>query len=387
MLADFIRDDAEHILQEWDAFARSMPGSEHLSKSHLRSHGPALLKAIAADMSLDQGEVAQAEKSRGHGIPGPLDHIAEVHSMMRFEQGFEFGQLMSEYRALRATIFRLWEQHQGSPSQDSVDIIRLNEAIDQVLAEAVNKHIKITSEYRDRFTSMLGHDLRTPIAAITLSVELLMRSGRLGQKYVKVLARILTSTQRLQRLTSAFLDLSRARFGPGIRVSPTPVNLGDVCLEALMEVEAFRPNTSLTFGQSGDLHGTWDRIRLVQAIFNLVTNAMKHGGSQSPISVHALSTGASVEVSVHNDGSPITDRVIRRIFNQFVCDAGTDLRKFNGGVGLGLYLVNAIVRGHGGEVSVVSALGEGTTFTVRLPRHASGSKVSNEQAAPAATAH
>ena len=177
MLATFIRSDQEHILKEWDKFARSLPGGECMSQVSVRNHGQKILAAIADDIESPQDSKAQTQKSRGKGQAGPLDAIASVHSAMRLEQGFDFTQLMAEFRALRATVMRLWEVRVGDAGNRDIDgIVRFNEAIDQVVTEAISDHIKVTSEYRDRFTRMIGHDLRTPLTVIKLSAKYLQET-------------------------------------------------------------------------------------------------------------------------------------------------------------------------------------------------------------------
>lgn len=373
MLTEFIRSDSEHILQEWEAFARSMPGRQHMPRVCLRDHGPAILKAIAEDIALPQDVDAQVEKSRGHGSPGPLDHISQLHAMLRVDQGFEFGQLMAEYRALRATVMRLWQQqNRDLDLRDCDDIIRFNEAVDQLVAEAVNDHLRTIATYRDRSTAMLAHDLRTPLASISLSGAHLLKSGTLSKKHTKNVTRILASADRMHRMVGALLDFAGARFGPGICILPTPSHLGVVCEETLADIRAFYPHRRVIFDQAGDLRGTWDRDRLIEVVTNLVVNAIAHGNARGPVNVAAHAEGDIVELDVHNDGPPIPAKIIGVIFEPFIYNPGRDLHKFAGGLGLGLYIVKEVVRAHGGEVVAASSPESGTLFTVRLPRHAKG---------------
>lgn len=387
MLADFIRRNEDHILKEWDQFARSLPPGEHMSQVHLRNHGKEILQAIADDMQLPQDAVAQVQKSRGRGLAGPLDHIAEAHAAVRRGQGFEFGQLMAEYRALRATVIRLWGQGEGANHPDHAGMIRFNEAIDQLLTEAVNDHIRMTSDHRDRFTAMLGHDLRTPLVAISLSAERLLRSNALSDKHVKIVGRIVASAQRMQRMVGALLNFTRARFGRGIPIEPVPAHLDVVCQETLDEIHLLQPDIALTFDHTGDLSGTWDRDRLAEVVSNLVTNAIAHGDHRRPIEVVAQSEGDTVALKVHNDGPPIPAAVIDDIFEPFVSHRSRDIRKYQGGLGLGLYIVSEIVHAHGGQVTAASSADMGTQFVVRLPRHANKNSTGTDPAGEARSVH
>ena len=119
---------------------------------------------------------------------------------------------------------------------------------------------------------------------------------------------------------------------------------------------------------SGDPHGEWDCDRLSQALTNLVGNAVQHGSAGTPIKVTARGLENQLTLSVHNEGSPIPADLQGAIFEEGhrpgVRAQAHDRRH----LGLGLYIVDQIVAAHGGTVAVDSAPGNGTTFTVRLPR-------------------
>src|SRR5690606_1583043 len=123
------------------------------------------------------------------------------------------------------------------------------------------------------------------------------------------------------------------------------------------------------FEPDGDLRGDWDSARLTQALTNLVGNAVHHGVASLPITVKATGTLDAVVVRVHNSGRPIPPADFERIFQamgQGTGEESRDPRHF----GLGLYIVDMIVKEHGGSVAVQSSADEGTTFTVTLPRKA-----------------
>jgi signal transduction histidine kinase len=295
---------------------------------------------------------------------------------------------MAEFRALRATVMRLWRQHIGVfKDSDLDDIIRFDEAIDQLLTSAINKHVEVASEYRDRFTRMLGHDLRTPLTVITFSVASLLKSRDLAPQCIKSVSRIMANTERLQNMATALLEFTRMRFGAGIPIAPSAVELGAVCRQALEEAEACHPGLRITFEQGGELLGFWDRDRIVQIVSNLIANAIKHGDADTSIHVTARPAAESIELSVHNDGPPVPDSVARLIFEPFICDGKRDIRKFQGGIGLGLCIVKEIVEAHGGKVTMKSSREAGTTFTVCLPHRVPGSSLVAREVSDGASAH
>src|SRR6266853_1669943 len=148
-------------------------------------------------------------ESKGEQPSGPIEHTAAVHVSLRIESGFDLVQIMAEYRALRSCVLRMWRQsYPDSFGGGAAEITRFAEAIDQNVAEAVPYYQERESQYRDRFLGILGHDLRTPINAITLGAYLLAQNG-LNEKQRGTVSRILNSARRLSRMVSDLLDFSR----------------------------------------------------------------------------------------------------------------------------------------------------------------------------------
>lgn len=176
-LSQFIKHNIEPILVEWEAFARTMiPPAETMSVAELRDHAHEILLAIAEDMNTAQSEHERQAKSMGHAKPPANESFTTIHGRLRQRSGFDLMQLGAEYRALRATVLRLWR-----PAVDPVDagileeVMRFNEGIDQALAEALASYSQFVAHSRDTFLAVLGHDLRTPLSALNSCVELLRR--------------------------------------------------------------------------------------------------------------------------------------------------------------------------------------------------------------------
>ncbi len=155
--------------------------------------------------------------------------------------------------------------------------------------------------------------------------------------------------------------------GGGIPVERRRVNLAQLCQEVLDEVELGAQGGQLRLGVEGACEGEWDPGRIAQVVQNLVTNALKHGAAGAPVSVRLRGEPEGVHLSVHNTGRPIPPELLPELFNPFRRGAQDDTSSL-GGLGLGLYIVQQIVVAHGGTVHADSREGQGTTFTVRLPR-------------------
>lgn len=136
-LADFIRSNVDPILDQWDAFAKEIYPAEKLSAVALRDHARGILRVIATDLECAQSHLEQQAKSRGLA-PHPLMATeAEMHGSSRFAEGFDVNQALAEFRALRASVLRLWSESVQIPPAEADDITRFNEAIDQTVAESM----------------------------------------------------------------------------------------------------------------------------------------------------------------------------------------------------------------------------------------------------------
>lgn len=367
-LTEFIEEHHDRIVGEWVAFARTLtPWSDGLSEEDLRDHAEELLDAIVVDMRSSQTTREQAEKGKGRDVGGPLSTVGKKHAIDRLEGGLMLDQLMSEYRALRASVLRQWEAAEGGTTDE---MTRFNEAIDETLAESAAWYTEQLARTREQFLAILGHDLRTPLASIAMGATLLSRAENLEVKQVGVVTRMRNSAERMSRMVSDLLDLTRTRLGAGIPITPTPVELTSVCQQTLAELEAAYPDCQLHFESSGDLQGEWDADRLVQVVSNLVSNALQYGREDAPVSVVARAQGDEVVLSVHNSGDPIDERALKRIFEPMVRQGTQGDTRNGSGLGLGLFIARKIVASHGGTIGVTSTAEGGTTFTVKLPRHA-----------------
>lgn len=153
-LADFILHDMETILVQWEAFAGTLlPAAANMQALALRDHAQQILQAVAKDLSTAQTREAQAEKSMGRAptLSGAPETAAQTHALLRARSGFNIRQLAAEYRALRASVLRLWMDDCQPDTPHLDDIIRFNEAIDQALAESVD----LFSEQVDQARNLL----------------------------------------------------------------------------------------------------------------------------------------------------------------------------------------------------------------------------------------
>jgi signal transduction histidine kinase len=369
-LADFITSSTEAILEEWVAFARtSGPAGRTMSPTQLRDHGREMLEAIARDLRTPQSDAEEREKSTGKVADDPKDPdtAAEAHGAGRAVSGFTLVEMVSEYRALRASVTRLWVRECGRLEEsDLADLIRFNEAIDQSLAESTEKFTEDLDRSKEMFLAILGHDLRNPISAITMSSQFLRELDETRQPQFDLAGTILNSARRMNRMVGDLLDFTRGRLGSGLSVSRSPTDLGRVAEDAVGEIEAAHPGRRVHLQRDGALIGNWDSGRLAQLFTNLLTNAIEYGTAEVPVDVKLFGRPGEVEFVVHNAGVPIPPQQLHGLFRPFKrIDADRGRRALDN-LGLGLYITERIVAAHAGTIAVTSDA-TGTAFTVRLP--------------------
>ena len=288
-----------------------------------------------------------------------------LHADARIKHGFTPGQLLAEFRALRASVLRLYE---NSGETDMAGVRRFNESIDEALTESMTRYSALTDLYRDQFVGVLGHDLRTPLSAITTGAAILAMPADADPRRARIASRILSSAQRMARMIEDLLDLTLARLGGSIPLKRSPIDLDQLCQEVMLEVQAARPAAVVRCESSGDLRGEWDGDRLAQVLSNLLGNAVQHGDGGA-VGLTAKGNGDHVTLAVHNTGAPIPPDSHQAIFEPLVRRASGAAEE-GGSIGLGLFIAQAIVTSHGGDIQVASSAEDGTTFTVRLPRRA-----------------
>lgn len=376
-LADFILRNIETILAEWEQFARSLAPGSAMGVIALRDHAEDILRVTARDMVSSQTAEQQTLKSKGHGGGGTesagLDHASSEHAIARLGSGFNLIEVVSEYRALRASVLRLWVQSiRTADTHDLEDLTRFNESMDQSLAEAVKSYTSRVDESRELFLATLGHDLRNPLNAMVVSSGILARSGQLDEENTRIASQMSGFAKVMTRMIEDLLDFTRTRLGGGMPVSATRTDLQDLSRDVLDEFRAAHPHRLLRFEAVGDTSGEWDAARLRQVVSNLVANAIRYGDDASTVDVFARGDESDVLLAVKNQGPPISLSALPTIFDPFVRapDAAT---KNHRGVGLGLYIARQIVIAHGGTITVTSDETMGTVFTVRLPRGRTGS--------------
>lgn len=367
-MASFILENIEEILVDWESFARTL--SPEMDSPALRDHAKSMLQAIAKDIETSQTEAQKSRKSRGLGPAFKVEETAAAaHGIVRQIEGFDLSQLVAEFRALRATVLRLWIAKEGYGDADSAyEMARFNEGIDQALAESVATFSEELTKSRDTFLAILGHDMRSPLSALASVLHILAKPVS-DDVRAKALAAGENSVSSMSEMISNLLEYARTQLGKAIPIKPVEANFDVVLKKAINEVTHIYPQTAFTFESEGRLDGIFDSSRVHQAVSNLLNNAVHHGTPDMPVMVTLKGDDAAITLKVKNQGLPIAAGLLETIFDPLVQIPKSESqgsRSMN--VGLGLFIARGIVVAHGGTIRVSSSAKAGTMFTVKLPR-------------------
>lgn len=371
-LSEFIRNHSREIVDEWQGFATTLlPAAATLTPVALRDHATEILEAIVNDLESYQSADDQAGKSRGlDPARRGGEWAASVHGQLRHQAGFNLTQLAAEYRALRASVIRLWESHHSQrPVAILQDINRFNEAIDEALSDSISRYSGELERSRNTFIGMLGHDLRTPLGAIAMSAQYLAMPGMSSDERLPAAARITRSVRTMEAMIRDLLEFAQANLGNGIPINVRDANIGLLCRVAAEDAQLISPGHEVRLQMSGDLDGRFDPDRMQQVLTNLLGNAVKYSPRNLPIMLMATGRDGGLTLAVTNRGEPIPADCPEDIFDPLVQLPGPpdDAPVPTTSIGLGLYIARQILIAHGGTLGATSSAEGGTTFTARLP--------------------
>ena len=370
-LPRFIIEHMERILAEWDAFARTQdPAARSMTDQALRNHARQILEAVAKDLETQQSPEQEIGKSKGQA-EDQRDSAASEHGRIRHDDGFTMIQMVAEYRALRASVLRLWLPHvEHIREQTMSDMLRFNEAIDQAVAESTARYTEQTTRARDTFLAILGHDLRTPLAAISMAGDYLTVPNVGTPQTAMIGERVKRSSVVMSAMVSDLLEYARSQLDNRFPIARHETDLKEILTAAISEAELAYPQCQFELQTSGELVASFDGARLRQAIVNLLTNAVQYRSPEHPVVVSACEQADVITVQVQNCGPVIPQESLQAIFDPMVRLASN--RHHDGhastSLGLGLFIARKITEAHDGTITAESDESSGTIFTIKLPK-------------------
>jgi signal transduction histidine kinase len=370
-LSTFIRDNLDVIVKEWAVFAQTLlPLGEAMPSLALRDHAQAMLLDIAGDMETGQTIAERIAKSKHWDQPSvDAETAAAAHGALRQLEGMDISQLFGEFRALRAGVLALWRRAElatdAAPAIE--EIARFNEGIDQAVAESIERYAKNIAI----FMAVIGRDLRSPLGAIQGSAEMLRARPASEHDRMEVVNRIARSTERMAHVVGDLAEFSEAHLGRWVPVPVSACDIAKASVKALGTVRSIHPTQEFSMARSGDLIVKADAPGLQQALVNVLNYAAYYSDSRTPVALELAGGAESVLITVTSHGRPIAPASLQTIFEPTITTPTLDAEPHQGpytGLGLGLFIVRAIVSRQGGSVAVQSSAETGTVFTITLLR-------------------
>lgn len=228
-LAEFIRSNEEAIVAGWEEFARTyLPSAEHLDRATIRDHIIGLLRFIADDLETPETERERSQKAKGQGPEGGGKHgvAASTHADLRFEAGFDTIEMIAEFRALRASVIKLWRSEWSKVDDVLPDLLRFNEAIDQIMTESLYRFVDKLNNSGSKIIGTIVNKVRDPLLATNVSARLLMESDKLSAEDTEVVSQIIATISRIDASLSEVIDAVRNPLGGDGSSSSVPDESG-----------------------------------------------------------------------------------------------------------------------------------------------------------------
>jgi signal transduction histidine kinase len=360
-LAALIRQERDTLLARWREEVRQLAGARGLDVPTLNDHIPDLLEELADELE------AHTEES----MVGELKKNSVIHGLDRLRLGFDVEEVVAEYNALRGVIQDLIERHDLSlrgPVNRTI-----NRVIDMSIGLAVKtyaaqKALEI-QQRREEHLAFVAHDLRSPLSAIAMAAKLLEATVPDVAKDERAAALLETMHRNVGRLNSLVVKVVQEEANLKAKVTER-VERREVNLRALVEalVKDLRPladasNLNLINRVPEGLTALADAGMLSLIFQNLISNAIDYTPrGEVTVGARAGEGSAAVECWVGDNGAGIPAERLEKVFDKLESDPGR-----RGGIGLGLAIVKQFVEAHGGQVSVESEPGRGSTFRFTIP--------------------
>jgi PAS domain S-box-containing protein len=332
---------------------------------------------IRVNDSLGERVVAnrRAEELFGSPLP-PEGGVAQyVGRVLRPDGSARPRDDLAVWRALKGEIVTPEEELLRQPNGHEVRVlvsaapIRLGDAvIGAVVAYQDITRLRELERIRDEWNSIIAHDLRQPVAAITANTQLLQRrlGPNLDEPTRRILERIVPAARALDRMVGDLLDSSRIE-AQRLQIELEPIDLAALVGDVVDRVATTYPDHEFRVVVTEAIPTVVaDPTRIAQVVSNLLSNAVKYGDPSAEIRVDVVSRDAEVEVAVSNRGAGIAPEELPRLFSRFYRTTRAPTERVEG-LGLGLYISKGLVEAHGGRIWGESTPGDTTTFRFTLP--------------------
>lgn len=360
LTADRLKNNIDKILSIWEERVnKEIKAAKHQDTKDLRNSLPTYLLQVVDALS----NTIDRTSARKSSDKVNSTRVGKKHGEDRAgSKNYTIDQLITEYHILRQVLFDVIEEEAPITDVEREVIVC---SIEQAVNDAATEYSDILKGLKEKISSTLTHDLRTPLTSTRLIAQLILRKLESDDALVPKLKNIIKNMERADQMISGLLDASRLEAGQNMSVEFKECDLVQIVRQVAEDLSLSHQD-SIIIQSEKKCEGYWDEDGLHRIIENLITNAIKYGDERSSITISLSQDETSAELRVHNFGNPISPEEIPLLFKQY---SRLKSSQNKAGWGLGLTMVKGMVEAHKGSVTVESKENEGTSFIVRLPKH------------------
>ena len=360
--AQVLRENASQIMDQWESKVKTeIPASQKSSNLSLRNQLPHLLEDIASIMERYDGKFEIEEHENfGEVIANSLDHGRHRATSLNYTVEQVIREYILFHRVLTDVLFRndVYHEEVGITLKYTIETAMLNSSVS--FADSIQ-------EMREKLVGTLAHDLRTPISAAYFSLDVISKEDE-DKRFARLKSMGIESLKKSLELIEGLLDAISVQAGEGITMNFEEIDILEEIKWVYNEAGEIFACPIVFKSDVEKITGVFDGTAIRRIVENLVTNAVKYGYRDQPVSVLVHDDGEFVKVEVHNFGDPINEENQKTIFD-FLKHGENSKIKSLPSWGMGLTLVKSVAKAHGGKVKLISNAQDGTVFQIYLKKN------------------
>ena len=347
---NIIRDRKLEIMQEWQELViKAIPAAKNQSHLALYNSLPDFLENLATLLD-------QENNSQNNVADLKSDLIGKVHGQHRANSCYGIDQMIDEYFILKDVVLKVLEENGGL---DASVQNKINYSFQKTLQVSTAQFSKSLLDSQENFVLSLAHDLRSPLMAIRMQSELMIRKKEYKEETCQ---KIIRSVDKIDKMIDHLLSSIKSQHSGMSYLDADHFDLCTVVNDVVNEYNELYPDTIQV--KCDPTIVKWNQHSIERVIDNLISNALKYGDTTKPVTIDVETDEFNVFFSIHNFGHPISKKDQLTLFQKFKRTEDTKDKK---GWGIGLSYVKAVVEAHKGIVLVNSDEG-GTSFKFEVPR-------------------
>lgn len=361
--AGIIEANKKEILDEWvKAVREELKAPRETTDIVLRNHVPLLLDDIIKIMkSYDNFRITE-EKNNFEGM---LDRSIGHGRHRSSTSGYNVEQVLREYIILHRILTALFRENK-SYSAEIADIVKY--VIENSMLYSIAAFTRSIDEFRQKMLGILVHDLRNPISAAYLAIGALKQEDE-AERFTKLKEMTKSNMDRSLQLIEDLLEsVTNTSAGEGLTMEFAEKDLVRYVESVYDEASEIYTNEIILKCDKEMIMGIFDCTMIRKVLENIINNAVKYGARGTPVTISVEDSSAYVNIAVHNEGNPIPEEKQKEIFKFLTTSNGSGLKKLKSW-GMGLTIVKAVARGHGGHLKLESSVAHGTTFSLVLGKY------------------